>query len=321
MKRPHGFRGMKGEKLKDLSQLKDKYPLFASPKLDGIRAFTFENEQKELFQDVHTQLVTLSLEEIPNRYIQKTIADIGIHGLDGELITYTGVEADKYNNWFFNGEEYPGINSKVMTENSVTGTAFKFHVFDRVSEECYLDRVNTIKACKELDNKFIVKWLPIFIQSEEELIEYENKCLLEGYEGVMLRSWDGPYKHGRSTIREGYMIKMKRFLDTEATVVGFEELMRNNNEPIVNKRGLIERSDEKEGKTAGGTLGSIICVTPGGVEFRIGSGLDDLTRLRVWQNQKDYLFKLVKYKYQPHGVKIAPRSPVFLGFRDNKDIS
>ena len=28
---------------------------------------------------------------------------------------------------------------------------------------------------------------------------------------------------------------------------------------------------------------------------------------------------LVKYKFQPHGVKVAPRCPVFLGFRDSTD--
>ena len=41
---------------------------------------------------------------------------------------------------------------------------------------------------------------------------------------------NAPYKQGRSTVREGYLLKVKTFLDDEATVVRFEERMHNGNE-------------------------------------------------------------------------------------------
>ena len=45
--------------------------------------------------------------------------------------------------------------------------------------------------------------LPIEIRNERELLAIEEKCLGDGFEGVMIRSVDGPYKEGRSTEREG----------------------------------------------------------------------------------------------------------------------
>ncbi len=137
----------------------------------------------------------------------------------------------------------------------------------------------------------------------------------------MLRSVDGPYKFGRSTAREGFLYKIKRFKDAEATVIGFEELQRNGNEATQDAFGLIERSTHKENMVAGATLGAIVVCGHNMQKFKIGTGFDAATRLEIWNNQDKYLHRLVKYKYQPHGTKDAPRCPVFLGFRSELDMS
>jgi DNA ligase-1 len=48
--------------------------------------------------------------------------------------------------------------------------------------------------------------------------------------------------------------------------------------------------------------------------------LNDELRLSIWENPEKYLGKLIKYKYQNFGIKVAPRLPVFLGFRDESDL-
>jgi DNA ligase-1 len=67
------------------------------------------------------------------------------------------------------------------------------------------------------------------------------------------------------------------------------------------------------------TAGTLIVRNRDGLEFGIGSGLDDKTREELWNNKEKYIGKLVKYKYFPQGVKELPRHPVFLGFRDEED--
>jgi hypothetical protein len=75
----------------------------------------------------------------------------------------------------------------------------------------------------------------------------------------MLRDPNGPYKFGRSTRKEGYLLKLKRFCDSEAEVIGVVELMHNGNEAKTNALGRTERSTRKAGKTGMGVLGALAC--------------------------------------------------------------
>jgi DNA ligase-1 len=121
-------------------------------------------------------------------------------------------------------------------------------------------------------------------------------------------------------MKEQFMLKIKRFTDAEAMVIGFEELMHNENEAEINPHGLMERSSHKANQRPGNTLGALICSGHNGVEFKIGSGFSATERKEIWDNQDKFKMQLVKYKYQPHGVKEAPRSPIFLGFRNPADM-
>ena len=115
-------------------------------------------------------------------------------------------------------------------------------------------------------------------------------------------------------------MKLKRFLDAEARVVGFEEKMHNDNKQEKDEFGLSKRSSKKDGLQSANTLGSLIVEdVKTGVKFGIGSGFDDTLKKEIWTQQNKYINKLVKYKYQSVGAKDAPRFPVFLGFRSELD--
>ena len=72
------------------------------------------------------------------------------------------------------------------------------------------------------------------IRTPEELAAYESKITDLGYEGLIIRDPFAPYKFGRSTVREGFLLKVKRFVDSEAVVIGIEEEMYNGNEAQTN---------------------------------------------------------------------------------------
>ena len=115
---------------------------------------------------------------------------------------------------------------------------------------------------------------------------------------------------------------MKSFEDSEATIIGFQELMRNQNEQKRDVFGLAERSHEKDGMVPADTLGAFQ-VEWQGKRFNCGSGLNDELRARIWNNREKYLGRTIKFKYQKEGIKKetgTPRLPIFLGFRDAEDM-
>jgi DNA ligase 1 len=285
--------------LDDISTL--KYPVLATPKLDGIRVLK-----------VKGKAVTRRFKPIPNKHIRTLLEKYLPDGVDGEIMT-PGTFND--------------IQSKVMSHDGEP--EFSYHIFDYVNGSlskpyseriCDLVRPEVLKQIKAAP--FEIKLvLPEPIQNQEELLEFEQKCLSEGYEGVMIRQPEGKYKCGRSTPKEQILMKLKRFYDAEAIVIDFEEKMQNENTQERDEFGLSKRSSKKDGLVAANTLGSLIVEDiKTGVKFGIGSGFDDALKQEIWLHKRKYKNKIVKYKYQSVGVKDAPRFPVFLGFRSKLDI-
>jgi DNA ligase-1 len=151
---------------------------------------------------------------------------------------------------------------------------------------------------------------PTLVPDADGLAAYERDALADGFEGVMVRRMDGRYKPGRSTLREGLLLKIKRFADAEATVLGVEELLRDTDE---------QRSGKKAGLVAGGTLGALVAQTPDGQRFKIGTGFSAALRDELWARRDALPGELVKYKHMVVGSKNAPRFPVFLGLRHADD--
>ena len=284
------------------------YPMIASPKIDGIRC---------LIVDGHA--VSRKFKPIPNHHIRAVLERILPEGADGEILA---------------GKTFQAVSSAVMSHEGTP--EFQYCMFDLVECNCrkadllqpYSERLECMdhwwdnQASEEAQQ--IVQILPtVLLKNEEELLAFERKCLEEGHEGIMLRSPGGPYKCGRATLKQGWLLKLKRFSDSEAEVIGFEEQMHNDNEKQINELGLTKRSTAKAGKRPAGTLGKFkVRDLKTGVEFEIGTGegLTQELRQKIWNHQKDYLGQLIKYKSQPTGVKDRPRFPIFLGFRDPIDM-
>ena len=159
------------------------------------------------------------------------------------------------------------------------------------------------------------------MNSEGELLMFETELLEKGAEGVMVRSVDGIYKNGRSTAKDGILGKVKRFSDAEYRIVGFVERMHNANEATRNELGYIERSSHKDNLVGRGDLGALVLETVDGQQFNCGTGFDDALRAEIWANKAADLGRMAKVKSFLIGVKDLPRFPVFLGFRDEGDIS
>jgi DNA ligase-1 len=160
----------------------------------------------------------------------------------------------------------------------------------------------------------------MYLQEVVELQRYEESRVSQGYEGVMLRDPEGPYKQGRSTLREGYLLKIKRFVTDEAKVVGVTELMHNDNELTTDERGYAKRSTHQYNKRPAGVLGSLEVVDKDDRAFSIGTGFTAEQRKNLWEGRQYLVGKTVTFKHFPIGVKDAPRFPTFVAFRDGRDM-
>jgi len=194
----------------------------------------------------------------------------------------------------------------------------KFYVFDNFTKQGNFEQ-RWVKA-KSGSHPNIIVLEQLLIKDEKQLLAYETKCLEAGYEGLILRDPDGLYKFGRSTLKEGWMLKMKNFVDNEYEIIGFEERMHNGNEATTNELGRTKRSSAAAGKVGRGDLGSLI-LRGEGFTFNVGTGFDDALRGIIWKNREKILGKFAKVKHFPIGGKEAPRFPVFLGFREQWDLS
>ena len=117
------------------------------------------------------------------------------------------------------------------------------------------------------------------------------------------------------------MLKLKRFTDGEAEILGVIEEMENTNEKTVNELGRSKRSSAKEGKVPKGTAGGFrVRDIVSGVVFDIGTGLTDEDSAFFWANRNAAVGKILKYKSFEVGVKDKPRFPVFLGLREAWDL-
>ena len=280
------------------------YPLMASPKLDGIRCIVKDGVA-----------LSRTLKPIRNRYIQSLLGRSDLNGFDGELVVGDPNASDCMR----------VTNSGVMSADGEP--AFTYHVFDLwnrpgIQYRHALHQLETI--AKGQPNISVLPQRRVHNSSDLEALE--RHFLDDGYEGLIVRREDGQYKFGRSTKKEGYLLKVKRYRQDEATVVGYEPLYRNENDPELDALGYTKRSTHKDGKVELPLLGALVVegwhptLHDIRIAFKIGTGFTLAERERLWTAREDLIGQYVSYKYFPLGSKDRPRHPVFVVFRDKDDL-
>jgi DNA ligase-1 len=275
---------------------KAKFPYLVTPKIDGIR-----------FLMVDGVAVSRTFKPIRNKYVQQRLSALP-DGIDGELTC---------------GDTFQSSSSAIM---SVDGEPdFKCWIFDYVTSEGetiapYFTRINHVDLGLIELIDFVTVLRPELAESMDQLTAIEQRYLDEGFEGAMVRSPGGTYKFGRSTVKENILLKVKRFLDDEAILVNVLEKQHNQNEAEQDAFGNTKRSTCQDGLVGADTAGTLVVQRPDGLQFGIGTGLDDALRAQIWGNPDAYVGRIVKYKYFPVSIKEKPRHPVFLGFRDSEDL-
>jgi DNA ligase-1 len=280
-----------------------KYPLAMQPKYDGVRVVCHHERG----------VVKRKLEPVDNLHIRGALTPYCQARLDGEVIVVSD-----------DGKACKFQESQSGVARFDGQPQFKMVVFDTFMFPTagFFQRYVALKKWFEKVSSGNLQLAPTKVVSTPgQVLGFYEECLAEGHEGAMIRSLDGLYKYGRSTLNEGYLIKMKPFEDAEAIILGFEELQHNTNEDVKNAMGRAKRGHSKAGMVGASTLGKFLVRGVGGqfdaVEFAIGTGKGLTRQLRdtIWSNREAYLGRIVTYEYQVVGIKDKPRCPIFKGFR------
>lgn len=289
----------------DEAKVAKRFPLYGQIKYDGIRAFIKDGVA-----------YTRSLKPVRNEWIQSWVAHNKkwLNGLDGEFIVGDPTARDCYRKTMqfvmtYHTEEIP----------------FTFYVFDTwVGDADFQFRWDMIYLPQT--QNVAVKAPTQILLNMEDLWSYYREMMELGHEGIVLRAFDMPYKHGRGSPVKCELIKLKQesWVDTEGTIVEVHELMHNGNPGVRNELGYLEHSGHKDGMVPMNTLGAITVrgKWENGEEYecRIGSGFDAAERSRLWADRDTLPGAMVKFKYFTVGIKDKPRFPIYLGFRDALDI-
>jgi DNA ligase-1 len=307
----------------DWIESKVSFPLCAQPKVDGVRALNMLGK-----------ITARSLKPFGNRYINSFFSHSALIGFDGEMA------AER--------ETHPDLcrltTSAMSSHNGQPYTLW--WLFDYVTVETrelpYHLRFSLLNTrVGEIQRNFPMlgerlRIMPSFeIQNMDMLNSFDEKWLIEGYEGTILRNPNASHKQGRSGTKP-ILWRIKRFVDFEFTVTEIIEGEENQNAAQINELGLQFRSSHKDNKVANGMIGAMLGKTltvvkdpttgavlfDAGQDVKVGAGcLSHEQRRYYFEHQDEFKSKLHKAKFFPKGIKDKPRFPTWQTFKDPVDIS
>lgn len=288
--------------------------LFMQPKIDGMRVWV----------DGGCLPRSRSGKEHKHRALRKFLMDHpSLRGYDGELVTGHEYTEDSFR------KSMSGIRAEEGDPS------FTFYIFDYIHglydynerltmAKEVVERLGELRETNEYAAKLVVcpTWQ---VCTLDEIYGHEEALLSAGWEGGILRRNGRGYKYGRSTAREGALLKLKRFTeDAEAIVIGYEPWYVNENEQTSSPLGYSVRSAHQDNLRPIERLGAWVCklASDPSVEFKVGvlQGVTHADRDRLWADRDAYIGRIFKFKHQGYGGGYdKPRTPVFLNWRPSSE--
>ncbi len=308
----------------DAVESKIKFPCIAQPKIDGVRSLN--------------QMGTVtgrSLKTHANLYTTQFFTSDLLIGLDGEM----AADRDCCK------EDLCRITSSALS--TIEGEPFiQWWLFDYICDA--VRSLPYLKRLEALDERvsYLTRLYPILgehlrvipwviCNNLEEFLAWEQEWLDMGYEGAIVRDINGKHKKGRSTVKEGGLLRVKRFVEEEALVLSLVEGETNLNEKQTNELGNSFRSSHKENKVPNGMVGSLSCrilkdimdpynkgrvLFAKGQEITVSPGtMTHQERVMYFEKQSLIVGKIIKFKFFPKGIKDKPRFPNFQTIRGKAD--
>lgn len=273
-----------------------EYPVLASPKLDGLRCLVSDGVA-----------YSRNGEPFRNRAFQAAVKESQdfLNGLDGEVVVGSPTDPHCLNN----------TQSGIMSFEGAP--PFQFYVFDKFTDlsRPFDERLYNAKIAVSRGPRWLVHLEHTMVYDAQAMRDFENLCVQQGYEGIMFRDPEGPYKQGRATLKSGWLTKCKRFTDGEAVVWAFEEGTNNENTAELDALGRTKRSRASAALKPSGMVGTLIVRDPKWGDLRVAPGkMPHAMRKELFEDPKKLLGRRIHWRSFGYGVKDKPRFPRFYAF-------
>ena len=265
----------------DESRVDFNEPVYIQPKLDGVRCvFTkdgaFSRTGKQFMNVRHIEMALQPLFNTSPHMV-----------LDGELYNHK-LKRDFEKIISLVRKQKPTEDDRRDAQHLV-----QFHVYDYIdgNYDNYKARMQNLIVSDIYDAQ--VKYVPAkLVDSYNYARDLHATYLSEGYEGSIIRTGSGIYKHGRSYD----LMKFKDFSDDEATIIGYE-------------LGKGKRT---------GTLGKFIMLDDEGIEFGCppGKGYSYKDLAKMLKDVQSYIGKRATFTYFQRTQAGSYRHPLFKCIRN-----
>jgi ATP-dependent DNA ligase len=275
---------------------KVKYPCYAQPKFDGIRAL----KEKKLFRSRKNKAIeTVS-------HITEELSNLDLV-LDGELYAH--------------GLDFQ-TNTELIKKKRKETLRVKYYVYDVIMNKPYSDRLQELKRIFSMNDCKYIELVPTYtIESEKELQVLHDRLVKEGYEGIMIRHGQSPYEINK---RSKSLLKFKEMMDRAYPVVDIVPANKNKKHGVP----IVKITDkpcplttkkisffEINGKQEEVVIDGVKCGYP---TTRCNVKLSHKERESLLKNKKNYIGKLAEVRFFEFHSTGVPRFPVFHGLRLDK---
>jgi ATP-dependent DNA ligase len=260
------------------------FPLLASTKYDGQRIIRWTES-----------VLSRNLIPLPNADINRALMDVLPKGADCEILVNRSLRDTAS---LVRSRKLP-IPKKGAND---TVEVYWFDMFFDDPDMNFAARYKWIQEYKlpstaKYGNLKIIKVENRVVRSAGELERMFEAAVEADEEGLMLRKPGGKYVQGRSP----ELLKLKRFKDDEAVILGFE-----NNPKVA---GQIRS----------------ISVQWGDAKFKVAAGLTDAMRKDFFKRSAALKGKLLTFRYQEveedaSGRPTKPRHPKLVAVREDYDL-
>ena len=183
------------------------YPCYVQPKLNGVRCVYQGGKFMSRTGKEYTTLAHL----VPE------LEQLGIDIPDGEI--------------YVHGMSFQDIIRRVKKDRGTKTQELEYWVYDQILDTGFKIRNLDLNTCFSTHTGIKVKpVMTIVVNSEKEIKEWHNKWVAEGYEGIIIRNAEGPYKVKH---RSKDLQKYKEFIDDEFEIIGFHEGTGNDQGTVV----------------------------------------------------------------------------------------
>lgn len=182
-----------------------------------------------------------------------------------------------------------------------TSESGKFHMFDYLTLEDFKNRTckkTWLNRKAELDHipdtEHAIKVRSQIVENTEQAWDKAKEFLERGFEGAVAKNPASHYSFDRNLD----WVKLK-FEDTEdLPIVAYEEGTGRNK----------------------GRLGALVCETNKGIRVNIGGGYTDDQRTSFWKHRNELIGQVIEVKFQEKTPDGSLRFPVYVSFRNDKEV-